>query len=254
VVLWTLNRPDTRNTITELDMIDALEAAVLEANRDTTLRCAILTGAGASFSAGGNVKHMRDKVGTFAGSPAEIRQGYRHGIQRIPRTLYHCEVPVIAAVNGHALGAGMDLALMCDLRIASTGAVFAESFVRVGIVPGDGGAWLLPRVVGITRAAQLTYTGQTIDAETAQDWGIVSEIHPAADLISRAWDLANDIAANPPQVVRMTKRLLREASSQSLESHLELAAALQALAHHTHDHAEAVDALLDRRQPSFEGR
>ncbi|GAA3173253.1 hypothetical protein GCM10020255_063140 [Rhodococcus baikonurensis] len=144
VVTWTLNRPDTRNAISEIDMIEALEDAVTAVNRDQSVRAVILTGAGSAFSSGGNVKHMRDKEGMFGGAPGEIRQGYRHGIQRIPLALYTCEVPTIAAVNGPAIGAGCDLSLMCDLRIASTAAVFAESFVKVGLIPGDGGAWLLP--------------------------------------------------------------------------------------------------------------
>ena len=139
VETWTLNRPDTRNPISEPDVVDALVAAVDEVNHDHEVRAVILTGAGSAFSSGGNVKHMRDREGMFGGTPAQLRQGYRHGIQRIPLALYRCEVPTIAAVNGQAIGAGCDLALMCDLRVASTRAVFAESFVKVGIIPGDGG-------------------------------------------------------------------------------------------------------------------
>lgn len=253
IVVWTIDNPDQRNPISDEATIEALEAAVGAANRDHSLRVAILTGAGTAFSAGGNVKHMRDKAGMFGGTPAELRQGYRHGIQRIPKALYHCEIPTIAAVNGPAVGAGCDLALMCDMRIASTTATFAESFVRLGLIPGDGGAWLLPRAVGMARASQLAFTGATIDAATALDWGMVNEVVEPDQLLDTAHRLAAQIAANPPHALRMTKRLLREGQHQSLETLLELSAAMQAITHHTTDHHEAVAAMLERRAPEFTG-
>ncbi|MFI2230145.1 crotonase/enoyl-CoA hydratase family protein [Nocardia testacea] len=253
-VVWTLNNPAARNPISDEQTIAALEDAVTAVNRDPSVRVAILTGAGSAFSSGGNVKHMRDKQGMFAGSPAELRQGYRHGIQRIPKALYHCEIPTIAAVNGPAIGAGCDLAVMCDLRIAATTATFAESFIKVGIIPGDGGAWLLPRAVGIARASEMAFTGEAIDAQTALEWGLVSAVVAPEKLLTAAHHLAARVAANPPHTLRMTKRLLREGQHQSLDSLLELSAALQAVAHHTHDHHEAVHALLERRTPRFSGR
>ncbi|OZE86166.1 enoyl-CoA hydratase [Rhodococcus sp. 15-649-1-2] len=253
-VVWTLNNPESRNPISDIETVEAIEDAVSDVNRDPSVRVAILTGAGSAFSSGGNVKHMRDKEGMFGGSPAELRQGYRHGIQRIPKALYHCEIPTIAAVNGAAIGAGCDLALMCDLRIASTTATFAESFVKVGIIPGDGGAWLLPRAIGMARASEMAFTGEAIDAATALEWGLVSQVVEPGDLLGAAHALADRVAANPPQVLRMTKKLLREGQHQSLESLLELSAAFQAVAHTTADHAEAVDAMLSRRDPRFSGR
>ncbi|WP_040834656.1 crotonase/enoyl-CoA hydratase family protein [Nocardia brevicatena] len=253
VVVWTIDNPEQRNPISDEATVDALEQAVREANGDHTLRVAILTGAGSAFSAGGNVKHMREKAGMFGGSPAELRQGYRHGIQRIPRALYHCEIPTIAAVNGPAVGAGCDLALMCDMRIASTRATFAESFVRLGLVPGDGGAWFLPRAIGMARANRMAFTGAAIDAATALEWGMVNEVVEPDRLLDAAHELAVEIAANPPHALRMTKRLLREGQHQSLESLLELSAAMQALTHYTADHDEAVAAVLERRAPRFTG-
>ncbi|OZC55285.1 enoyl-CoA hydratase [Rhodococcus sp. 06-621-2] len=253
-VVWTLNNPESRNPISDIETVEAIEDAVSDVNRDPSVRVAILTGAGSAFSSGGNVKHMRDKEGMFGGSPAELRQGYRHGIQRIPKALYHCEIPTIAAVNGAAIGAGCDLALMCDLRIASTTAKFAESFVKVGIIPGDGGAWLLPRAIGMARASEMAFTGEAIDAATALEWALVSQVVEPGDLLGAAHALADRVAANPPQVLRMTKKLLREGQHQSLESLLELSAAYQAVAHTTADHAEAVDAMLSRRDPRFSGR
>ncbi|NUS94098.1 MAG: crotonase/enoyl-CoA hydratase family protein [Nocardia sp.] len=253
VVVWTIDNPEQRNPISDEATIEALESAVHAADRDHSIRVAILTGAGTAFSAGGNVKHMRDKAGMFAGTPAQLRQGYRHGIQRIPKALYHCEIPTIAAVNGPAIGAGCDLALMCDMRIAATTATFAESFVRLGLIPGDGGAWLLPRAVGMARASQLAFTGAAIDAATALEWGMVNEVVEPDRLLDTAHRLAAEIAVNPPHALRMTKRLLREGQQQSLETLLELSAAMQAVTHHTADHDEAVAAVLERRAPRFTG-
>ncbi len=253
IVTWTMNRPETRNVISEPDMVAAFEDAIAAVNADRTVRVVVLTAAGPAFSSGGNVKHMRDRVGMFGGAPAELRDGYRHGIQRIPRALYHCEAPVIAAVNGPAIGAGCDLALMCDMRVASTTATFAESFVKLGIIPGDGGAWLLPRAVGLARAAEMAFTGDAVDAATALDWGLVSRVVAPDELAATAHALAARVAANPPQALRMTKKLIREGQHQSLESLLELSAAMQALAHHTRDHGEAVAAMLERRTPEFIG-
>ncbi|MEU2105200.1 crotonase/enoyl-CoA hydratase family protein [Nocardia sp. NPDC019255] len=253
VVVWTLNNPQARNPISEADTIAAIEDAVASANRDHSLRAAILTGAGPAFSSGGNVKDMRTRTGMFGGTPAQLRQAYRHGIQRIPKALYHCEIPTIAAVNGPAVGAGLDLALMCDMRVAATTAVFAESFVKVGLVPGDGGAWLLPRAIGMARACEMAFTGEPIDANTALDWGLVCEVVEPSALMAAARGLAARVCGNPPQVLRMTKRLLREGTHQSLESLLELSAAMQAAAHHTEDHHEALSAMSERRPPEFTG-
>jgi enoyl-CoA hydratase/carnithine racemase len=253
VETWTLNRPDTRNAISDDDMIDAIEQYVADANADAAVRAVIVTGAGSAFSSGGNVKHMRDREGMFGGTPAEIRQGYRHGIQRIPRAMARLEVPAIAAVNGPAIGAGCDLTLMCDIRIASDTAVFAESFVKVGLIPGDGGAWLLPRAIGMSRASEMAFTGDSIDAATALAWGLVSRVVSPDELLPEAGRLAARIAANPPHVLRMTKSLLREGQHQDLDAVLELSATMQSIAHHTRDHHEAVAAMLERRPPEFTG-
>jgi 2-(1,2-epoxy-1,2-dihydrophenyl)acetyl-CoA isomerase len=190
----------------------------------------------------------------FAGSPDEIAQGYRDGIQRIPRAFETLQVPIIAAVNGPAIGAGNDLACMCDLRIASTTARFAESFVKVGIVPGDGGCWLLPRVIGHARAAEMALTGDAIDAEEALRFGLVSRVFTPEALLGEAFHLAERIAANPSQVLRWTKQLLRQARTATLDEALDAAGRLQGQAHHTRDHAEAVAAFFDKRAPVFTGR
>lgn len=251
---WTLNLPESRNAISDPAIVDALCARVAEVNADHEVRAVVLTGAGSAFSAGGNVKDMVDRTGMFGGSPYELRDGYRTGIQRIPRALYHCEVPVIAAVNGPAVGAGCDLAVMCDLRVASTKAWFAESFVQLGIIPGDGGAWLLTKAIGPARAAEMALTGDRVKAEQAAAWGLVNEVVEPEDLLPAARALAARVAKNPPHAVRMAKRLLRESQHQSLESLLELSAAMQALAHHTADHREALTAFGEKRPGEYEGR
>jgi enoyl-CoA hydratase/carnithine racemase len=160
---------------------------------------------------------------------------------------------VIAAVNGPAIGAGCDLACMCDLRIAGESARFAESFVKLGIVPGDGGAWLLPRVVGFAKASEMALTGDAIDAHEALAYGLVSKVVPDGELLAEAHKLAARIAVNPTNAVRMTKRLLWESRTSSLDGLLELSAAMQALAHATDDNREAISAFLEKRKPDFTG-
>ncbi|MCF8603347.1 crotonase/enoyl-CoA hydratase family protein [Gordonia sp. HY442] len=254
VVTWTINLPDLRNAISDPPIIDAIVDAVAQANADQSVRAVILTGAGSAFSAGGNVKAMQAGEGLFGGAAHDQRIGYRDGIQRIPRAMYGLEVPVIAAVNGPAVGAGCDLAMMCDLRIASTTAFFAESFVKLGIIPGDGGAWFLPRIIGPSRAAEMALTGDRVDAATALDWGMVSRVVEPDELLSAARTLAERVAVNPPIAVRMAKKLLRESSQQTLDQLLEMSAAMQGIAHQTEDHKEAVAAMLEKRAGVYQGR
>ncbi|MFN6552711.1 crotonase/enoyl-CoA hydratase family protein [Mycolicibacterium septicum] len=240
VQLWTIDLPEVGNAITGKDVIAAFEAGVDAANRDNTIHAVILTGAGKIFSAGGNVKEMADRHGMFGLDAIDQRRAYIDGIQRIPRALGRLEVPLIAAVNGAAIGAGCDLAMMCDIRIASDRASFAESFVQLGLIPGDGGTWFLPRAIGYARAAELTFTGERIDAATALEWGLVSRVVAHDDLLSEARALADKIAVNPPHALRMAKRLLQESITGSLESTLSMAAAMQPLAHHDTAHQQRI--------------
>ena len=251
IVTARMNRPETRNALTEPSQMQEIVDLCLSIRRDATVKVLVLTGVATSFCAGGNVKDMKERGGIFAGSPYELRNNYRDGIQRIPLALYELDVPIIAAVNGAAIGAGLDLACMADIRIASDRAVFAESFVKLGIVPGDGGAWLLPRIVGLPKASLMAFTGDTIDAAKALDYGLVAQVVPAADLEREAQALALRIAANPAHALRLTKRLLREGQHMRLDSLLELSAAYQALAHHTDDHHEAVNAFLEKRPAQY---
>lgn len=255
IVTLTLNRPDLRNPISDAEMVEALLASLDRLERDSAARVAILTGAGPGFSSGGNIKEMRPGSSSLnAGAPAVTRLNYKRGIQRLPLAFAALEVPVIAAVNGAAIGAGCDLACMCDLRIAAESARFAESFVKLGLIAGDGGAWLLPRVVGWSKAAEMALTGDMIDAREALACGLVSQVVSDDELMDAAMKLAARIAANPPHAVRMTKRLLWEGRKSDLTSLLEMAAAMQAAAHTTADHGEAVDAFLAKRPPQFTGK
>lgn len=250
IVIATLNQPETRNALTGNTAVAEFVQLCADIRRDPGVKVLVITGAGPIFSSGGNVKDMK-RFFDDALTPDMIREEYRQGIQRIPQALYELDVPVICAVNGPAIGAGLDLTCMCDIRIAAETATFAESFVRVGIVPGDGGAWLLPRAVGMAKAAEMAFTGEAIDTREALACGLVSRVVPADELLPTARVLAAKIAANPGAVMRMTKRLLREGQNATLSSVLETSASYQAIAHKTADHREAVTAFIEKRAPRF---
>ena len=248
-----MNRPEIRNAMTSATMIDELVDAFERVSANPEISVLVLTGADPAFSAGGNVKDMRDKTYLFAGTPDQIAEGYRRSVQRIPRTLFSLDVATIAAVNGAAIGAGCDITLMCDMRVASDQARFGETFVNLGIIPGDGGSWFLPRAVGWQRASEMTFTGRLVDAGEALAMGLVMEVVPHADLMNRTRDVAVQIAAKPPHSVRLAKRLLRQSRSLDLDAFLDMSAAFQAISHHTADHREAMDAFFEKRDGIFRG-
>ena len=253
VVTLTMDQPERRNPLTGNTAVPEFLAAIDRIHDDRSVRAVILTGAGTVFSAGGDIRTMQQQSsGEVDGM--QIRHDYRTGIQRLPLALFNREVPVIAAINGAAIGAGLDLACLCDLRIAADTAKFAESFVKLGIIPGDGGAWLLPRLIGLSRASELSFTGDTIDARLAAEWGLVSRVVPLEQLMDTARALAQRIAANPPHAVRLTPRLLRESMHTRLDTLLEMSAAFQAMSHATADHREAVAAFLEKRAPVFKAQ
>jgi enoyl-CoA hydratase/carnithine racemase len=249
-----LNLPEKRNPISDPAMIEAVVSALRAADADLSVGAVILTGEGSAFSSGGDLAQMAPGKGLRDALPAQTRRNYRAGIQQLPLVFQALEVPVVAAVNGPAIGAGCDLACMCDIRVASTTARFAESFVKVGIVPGDGGAWLLPRIVGFPKAVELALTGRVISAEEALACALVTHVVPPDQLMSTAMRIAQEIAANPPHAVRMTKRLLRQAQESTLSATLDLSAAMQALAHATADHDEALTAMREKRGGTYSGR
>lgn len=236
----TLNRPDIRNAITDQSIIDEIVDVGERVQQDESISVLIVTGAGSAFSAGGNVKDMVDKKGMFSGDPAQVRENYRNGIQRIPLAFHRLDVPTIAAVNGPAIGAGCDLTCMCDIRIASDQARFGETFVSVGLIPGDGGAYLLPRVVGFSRACELAFTCRVIDAQEALRIGLVSEVTTPERLLERSMEIATEIAKQPARILRLAKRLFILSQGKTLEETLELSAAYQALCHHTPEHTDAL--------------
>jgi len=254
VATVTLNNPASRNPISDLEMVDALVGALERINADRQIRVGILTGRGTVFSSGGNLDKMGIPGGLGGGEPADTPRGYTRGIQRIPLAIQALEIPMIAAVNGPAVGAGCDLACMCDIRIAAQSARFAESFVKLGLIPGDGGAWLLQRIVGFSKACELTFTGDAIDAGEALACGLVSRVVPDAELMSTALALAARIAANPPHALRMARRLMIQARTAPLDQHLESAAAFQALAHTTADHRDAVAAFKAGKSRKSQGK
>ncbi|WP_305042002.1 enoyl-CoA hydratase-related protein [Geoalkalibacter sp.] len=245
VAVLTLRRDDVRNALTGTALVEDVIAAVDWANRSPQVSVLVLTGEGAAFSSGGNVKDMQERSGMFAGDVLAIQDNYRRGIQRLPLALHEAEVPIIAAVNGPAIGAGMDLACMCDLRLGSCRALFGETFVNLGIVSGDGGAWFLQRLIGYQKAAELCLTGRTVDAAEALTLGLLLEVTEPEDLLRRALELAARIAAKPRPAVRLTKRLLKLAQHQELADFLKICACFQSMAHHSQEHLEAVTAFLE---------
>ncbi|MBV7258692.1 crotonase/enoyl-CoA hydratase family protein [Erythrobacter crassostreae] len=254
VTTLTIDRADTMNPLGAPGDGEEFRAACDAINREMDVRCVILTGAGRAFSAGGDIKAMRDKTGTFGGSTPAISDGYRDNIHMMLRALHAIRVPVIAAVNGPAIGLGCDVACLADIRIASDKAKFGVTFLKLGIIPGDGGTWILPRVIGMSRASELFYTGDVIGAEQAQDWGLVSRVVPHEELLAEAQAMASKIAAMPPHSLRQSKMLLRQGQQVNYDTALEMAANTQAMMHMTDDHAEGVAALIEKRPPEFKGK
>jgi 2-(1,2-epoxy-1,2-dihydrophenyl)acetyl-CoA isomerase len=252
IVTITLDRPEARNAYS-LGMIDSLVRAFDEAEEDDDVRVVILTGAGATFSAGGDLKAMKEHEGMFEGDPVRLRSQYLRGIHRIPRRFARFEKVVIAAINGPAIGAGLDLACMCDIRIAANGARLGSTFVKLGLIPGDGGAYLLARVVGFPRALEMVVTGRLIDTLEAERIGLINEVVDASELMPTALKRAERIAQNAPLGVRLAKSAVYRSWDLGLDDALNLAATYQGIVQNTTDHDEGVDAMLAGRPPVFKG-
>jgi enoyl-CoA hydratase/carnithine racemase len=248
VATITINLPESRNPLSAPTTVDALVAALESLNHNLDVRVAILTGAGTAFSSGGDLKTLGRPGGLGGGDPVRTPAQYAHNIQRVPLAFQVLEVPIIAAVNGPAIGAGCDLACMADIRIAAESAQFAESFVKVGLIPGDGGAWLLPRIVGYSKACEMVFTGDRLSAQEALTCGLVSQVVPDQDLMQAALALARRIAVNSADAVRMSKRLLMRGRELRLDEVLELSGAMQALAHTTVEHKEIVEGFIARQR------
>ncbi|MGH3002893.1 MAG: DUF4389 domain-containing protein [Gaiellaceae bacterium] len=245
VLIITLNRPDVLNALNRAvhrGLQDALRQAA-----DPSVRAVLLTGAGKGFCVGQDLQEFSAGAGDVA---ENLRLNYHRTVTAI-RTL---EKPVIAAVNGAAAGAGLSLALACDVRLAADSARFVPAFVNIGLVPDSGGTWLVRRLLGTSRAFEWLSTGRRLDAEEARAWGLVSEVVAAGELPHRAHEVAQLFAAMPTRAVGQTKRLLDAAETTAFEQQLELEAVTQAELTRTHDFREGVAAFLEKRDAIFTGR
>ncbi len=234
-----LDRPDARNAYSEA-MCEQLVQAFDALDHDPEIRCVILTGRGKAFHSGGDVKAMKARSGMFAGDPAELRERYMDGIQKVVRRIAEFRKPLIAAINGPAIGAGLDLACMCDIRIAGKSAKLGSTFVAVGLVPGDGGALFLARTIGFPRALELMLTARVLDADEAHRIGLVHEVVDDEQLLATAAERARVIARHPPLAVQLTKRAAYRSWNAELAAALELAATYQGIAQNHPDHLRAL--------------
>lgn len=247
VATITMNRPEKRNALS-YDMIDQLVARLSEAAADTDIRCIVITGAGSAFCAGGDVDGMGQEE-----TAAQRKSIVWERIQSVPRTMARIDTPIIAMVNGDAIGGGLDTALMCDMRLAARGARLAEGYVRLGLVPGDGGNYLLPRLTSLGIALELLLTGAVISAERAAELGIVNRVVDPEDLHAATYKLARRIAALPPLAVRTTKRMTYQAMRMDLIPALDMASSHAVTVHGSTDHHEAVAAFRERRPGVYRG-
>lgn len=254
VATLTFQRPGTRNSFADLEDCVEVIAALERANGDPGVSVLIVTGEGSAFSMGGNLESIRARegIGPVPGA-VPTRANYKKGVQKMSLAFAELEIATIAAMNGHAAGVGLDIACLCDLRVVSEKAKLAASFIRVGMVPGDGGAWILPKIVGYTNAAEMILTGDFYTAAQVRQMGLVNAVVPPDQVLDEANRLAARIACHSPAAVRLSKRLLRESQHARLPELLELSAAFQALAHETADHREAVASILEKREPHYTG-
>ncbi|HZN24009.1 MAG TPA: enoyl-CoA hydratase [Burkholderiales bacterium] len=251
IATLTLNRPDRLNALGET-LREDLYDAVLKAAADPDVGVLVITGAGRGFCSGGDVKSMSEREQTGAAAPANER--FAPIRDRVILAMRDCPKPIIAAVNGAAAGAGMNLALACDLRFAAATAKFSQAFSKRGLTPDWGGSYFLPRVVGMAKAAELLFTGDTLDAAEALKLGIVNAVFPAEELMAEARKLAGRIAAGPPVALALTKRAIYRNQDVDLRAALEFETFIQGLARETEDYKEGVRAFVEKRAPVFRGR
>lgn len=242
----TLSRPDNRNSMTP-ELLDAFAAASAAARAHTGLRCVVVTGTGACFSAGADFKATLQREG---GAPSERS----YAMYEPFLSLLDLPVPVIGALNGHAVGGGFGLALVCDVRVGAEGAKYGANFVKLGLAPGMAISYLLPRLVGLARASELLYTGTLVDGREAAQLGILNRALPAAEVLPAAMEMARRIAANAPLAVRATKAAMRQGLELHVREHARFEALAQAETIATADAKEGIAALLAKRDPVFTGR
>jgi enoyl-CoA hydratase/carnithine racemase len=249
VATITLNRPDKLNAFTG-EMIDTWASSLAKAQADEQVNVIVVTGNGRAFCAGGDVSRMGEGEPT----PLQHKNQLWDHIHRIPKTLEGVDKPVIAMVNGLTVGAGMGMSLMCDVRIAAESARFSTGYVRVGLVPGDGDTYFLPRLVGSAKALELLWTADFIEAADALRLGIVNRVVPDAQLKEATYAFAKQIADGPQVPIRMIKRLVYQSLRLDLRTHLDLVSSHMAVVRRTEDHAEGVAAFKEKRPAKFRGR
>ncbi|MCD6046870.1 MAG: echA4 [Gammaproteobacteria bacterium] len=244
ILIVRLMNAEEKYTFSERVVADLL-SLFEKIKTDEKLAALILTGSEKYFCTGGDLRAMQNlQAGMFGGTPEEIEQKYQQGIQRVINELYHLPMPTIAAINGAAVGAGLGLALACDMRIAVKQAKLAESFTRIGLIAGDGDAWLLPRLVGYANAAYLTFTSDMMSAEKALQIGLVNDVCDVDTLLTNVLNIAERIADHPIKAVRQMKQLLQQSERQSLAESLQAAAKVQGHLHHSVEHQQKVAELL----------
>lgn len=254
VAIITLNRPEKLNAVTRM-MIDELKEALENVAIDDKVRVLIVTGAGRGFCAGADLKASGSEAEIGEGAtPEEQRQTIRHGLQEVSLRLHRLSIPTIAMINGVATGLGFDWALACDLRIGSENARFRVSFTKVGAIPGGGGTWLMPKVIGMPKAAELIFTGDFLEAKEAEKIGVLNKLVPAEDLERETLSMARRIAENPPIAIRLSKLQLRKGLEVNLESALDMIAGCQTICLASEDYKEGVAAFREKREPKFQGR
>jgi enoyl-CoA hydratase/carnithine racemase len=251
VATITLDRPEVRNALNRAAYAE-LEGAFRRAQRDPDVRCVVVTGADPAFCSGDDVKAIM--LGAEREGAVEALRQVRPRTTPAAAAALECDRPLIAAVNGPAMGWGMDLALLCDIRIASERARFAELFVQRGVIADVGGLWRLPQVVGPSRAAELLFTGDPIDAPEAERIGLVSRVVPHEELLPSALTLARRIAQNPPLAVRHMKEGLRRAARGDVDELGAWIGSTLAYLFTTEDHREGARAFVEKRAPRFVGR
>lgn len=245
----TLNRPDVRNAFSP-EMLQLWRTYLEQAKADDDVRVVIVTGRGDTFCSGGDIRDMAEgKLRSW-----DMKNFLWEGVHRVIFALEDLDKPIIAAINGAAMGAGLDMAIMCDLRVCSEDAKLAESYISMGLVPGDGGAYFLPRLTGVAKALELLLTADVLTAREALEAGIVNRVVPKERLMEEARALAKRIAAKPPLAVRMMKRAVYQAQTSSLRAHLDYISSQLSLLSETEDHREAATAFLEKRKPLFRGR
>jgi enoyl-CoA hydratase/carnithine racemase len=247
IATLTLNRPERRNAI-NADLLDSCVDAVRQVAGDPAARVLVITGAGSAFCAGGDVDAFGHDL-----SAGDQKRFLFETVFRLSQALLELDKPVLAMINGPAMGAGLDLALLCDLRFAADDAPLGEAYIRVGVAPGDGGAWLLPRLIGTARALDLLWTGRAVRGHEARELGLVDFVFPAAELRAATYEYAERLATGPQEAIRITKRAVYQSAQMDLRTHVDMMSSHMAILRASPDFAEGVAALRERRAPQFGG-